>query len=305
MRAQRARNQAMTQTTCAPDVNVPEANPTSTRAVGEAVWDRVWRHRPSEAKDDALLARELASDRWRLVMDRVVSRFGAFQGLRTIELGAGRGDLSVLFAQRGADVTLLDCNESALTAAKERFARLGLDARFVKGDLIDDRVAPPHPFDVSLSAGVIEHFKGAHRTAVIRAHRDVLVPGGMAIVSVPNSWCVPYRVWKAYLGLRGWWPYGMEIPYSKAEITRRALDAGFDRVETHGLHLLQSIGDHWVKRLSHKSPHWASRSCMLDQWMGSILLMFGWIDHESSDATACHSTENGRVASNAQPGEGN
>lgn len=286
------RNQPMTPTTCAPRAQATKAKGRSTLDVGEAVWDRVWRHKPSKAKDDALLARELASDRWRLVVDRVVSTFGTFQGLRTIELGAGRGDLSVLFAQRGADVTLLDCNENALTAAKDRFARLGLDARFVKGDLTDERTASSHQFDVSLSAGVIEHFKGTDRTTVIRTHREVLMPGGMTIVSVPNSWCVPYRAWKAYLGLRGWWPYGMEIPYSKGEITRRALDAGFDRVETHGLHLLQSIGDHWVKRLLRKSPRWANRSCMLDPWMGSILLMFGWIDPDGGDATPWHSAGN-------------
>ena len=282
----------MTPTTCVTKARAPETKARSTQAVGEAVWDRVWRHQPSKAKDQALLARELASDRWRIVVDRVLSSFGAFQGLRTIELGAGRGDLSVLFAQRGADVTLLDCNESALSAAKKRFAGLGLDARFVKGDLTNERAAQPHQFDVSISAGVIEHFKGADRTTVIRTHREVLTPGGMTIVSVPNSWCVPYRLWKAYLGLRGWWPYGMEIPYAKSEITRRARDAGFDRVETHGLHLLQSVGDHWVKRLTNKSPRWANRSCVLDRWMGSILLMIGWINRTDADATLWHSTGN-------------
>jgi cyclopropane fatty-acyl-phospholipid synthase-like methyltransferase len=239
------------------------------------------------------------------VVNRVVSRFGAFRGLRTIELGAGRGDLSVLFARRGADVTLLDCNDRALTAARQRFARLGLEARFEKADLTGNLAASLDRFDVSLSAGVIEHFKGADRTAVLRAHRDVLAPGGMTIVSVPNSWCVPYRIWKAYLGLRGWWPYGMEIPYSKTEITRRALAAGFDRVETHGLHLLQSVGDHWVKRLSNRSPRWANRSCMLDRWMGSILLMFGWIDPGGENATAWHSRGRTRTASTSQPGKGN
>ncbi len=284
----------MTPTTCAARPKAPETKARPTHAVGEAVWNRVWQHQPSNVKDEALLARELASHRWRVVVDRVLSSFGTFQGLRTIELGAGRGDLSVLFAQRGADVTLLDCNESALSAARKRFARLGLDARFVKGDLTDQRAAQSDHFDVSLSAGVIEHFKGADRTTVIRTHREVLAPGGMTIISVPNSWCVPYRLWKTYLGLRGWWPYGMEIPYSKGEITRRALDAGFERVETHGLQLLQSIGDHWVKRLLGKSPHWAARSCMLDQWMGSILLMIGWIKPNGDDATSCHSIGNTR-----------
>ena len=120
----------------------------------ETVWDRVWRYRPSDARDDALLEREEASPRWRLVVDRLERTFGSIDGLQTIELGSGRGDLSVLLARRGARVTLLDRSERALEEARKRLVRLGLPARFEQGDLLTRSDSKEGCFEVSLSIGV-------------------------------------------------------------------------------------------------------------------------------------------------------
>ena len=56
------------------------------------------------------------------MIDRYLNNaFGRIKGLNTIELGSGRGDLSVLLAERGANVTLLDASDAALEQARERF----------------------------------------------------------------------------------------------------------------------------------------------------------------------------------------
>ena len=239
------------------------------------VWDRLWHHRPSAAKDDVLLAREARNPRWGLIVARLNRDFGAIAGLRSIELGAGRGDLSALLAQHGADVTLWDRSSVALNEARWRFDRRNLPAEYAQGDLLGDLSPWSGRYDVSLSSGVIEHFKGGERSRVIAAHREVLRAGGVAIISVPHAWCVPYRLWKFYLELRGWWPYGMERPYSRPELTRRARAVGLTQIETHCMGIWQSIGDHWIKRLRGHGPDWVARRSRLDGLMGFTLLLLG------------------------------
>ena len=219
---------------------------------GQQVWENVWKHIPSDDKDDQLLHREKTGKRWQLIEKYILSTFGTIQGLKTIELGSGRGDLSVLLAKQGAHVTLLDCNESALQAARERFDRLGLHANFVSDDMFSNLKDKFGEFDVSLSSGVVEHFVKDQRTAAIRAHADVLHENGLSIISVPHAMCPTYRLWKFYLEIRGWWPYGYENPYSKMELSRRATDAGFSFYKTHSTHFIDSLEYHFFKGLLKK-----------------------------------------------------
>lgn len=250
----------------------PESS-TATSHSTETVWDRLWRYRPTDDRDDALLRREQQGPRWQMTARRLEACFGGMAGLRTIELGSGRGDLSVLLATHGAHVTLMDRSERALSEARQRFDRLGLSAQFEQGDLLvgDDRWTGA--FDVSLSVGVIEHFKGDVRTRVLDTHFDVLRPGGLCVVSVPHAWCVPYRLWKSYLELRGWWPYGMEIPYCRRELTQRASQAGFVDVETRSIEFWKSVGELWCKRMFGRWPDWSGTPSRMDALMGMVLLM--------------------------------
>jgi len=239
------------------------------------VWDRLWEYAPSDERDDALLARERRTPRWAMIRNRLIRAFGIVQGLRTIELGSGRGDLSALLAEAGAEVTLLDTSERALDQARKRFDRLKLSARFEQGDLL----SPPNhlrgSFDVALSSGVIEHFKDDMRTRAIQAHADVLNRHGLCIISVPNAWCPPYRVWKFYLELRGWWPYGFERPYTRREMLRRAKEAGLTGLEARCMGFWQSVGDHWGRSLIGRKPDWVESPSCLDSVMGMSLVLFG------------------------------
>jgi len=222
-----------------------------------------------------MIERERASPRWSRMTEELGRVFGSVQGLRTIELGSGRGDLSLLLAQAGARVTLLDASERALDQARVRFDRLEANAEFVRADMLEGGEVARGRFDVSLSSGVIEHFRGQDRNGVLRRHLDVLKPGGLAIVSVPHAHCPPYRLWKFYLERRGWWPYGMEIPYSRREMLRRSRDVGFVNPQVTCLGFWQSVSDHWGRSVLHRSWDWSRHRSMLDGVMGLILLMFG------------------------------
>lgn len=264
-----------------------DMNATSTptaRSGSGVAWERVWRSEPTAARDATLLARERGSKRWALIVERLEATFGSIRGLSAVELGSGRGDLSALLAERGAEVTLVDSCAQALDQARTRFDRLGFTARFEEADFLDPAFARRRRYDISLSSGVIEHFIGDERTRSIRAHQVVLKDHGMAIISVPHAHCPPYRLWKRYLELRGWWPYGVEIPYARRELVRRAREAGFASTEARCTGLLQSIGTHWVQRLFGVRPAWTDGACALDSLMGSTLILFGWIDRQAGVA---------------------
>ena len=250
--------------------------PRGAGTAGSGVWEQLWRKQPSDAADDAQLARERRSPRWAALTTRLETTFGRIAGLRTIELGSGRGDLSALLAERGADVTLLDYSTAALDQARQRFERLGLGARYEQADLLGALDGLRGKFDVALSSGVIEHFKGYQRTHALRAHFAVLNPRGCCLVSVPHAWCLPYRLWKLYLEVRGWWPYGMEIPFGRGELTRRAHHAGFARTETQAVGFWQAFGDHWGRSILGRGPDWVGKPSRCDQALGLNLLLFAW-----------------------------
>jgi len=263
-----------------PSVLSPES---SVLAPSGGVWERVWRHRPSDEKDRASLEREARCERWALIVKALVETFGRIEGLRTVELGAGRGDLSLLLALRGARVTLLDRTQIALDQARERFERFDARAEFLQADLLDPPDSLTGHSDVSVSLGVIEHFTGADRLAAVRAHRSVLRPGGLAVISVPNAGCIPYRLWKAYLELRGWWPYGLEIPYSRRELRRLAEAAGFDRWRLRSTAFLWSLGEQWSRTFLRWRPGWTDAPSILDGVMGFNLMLLAWETGRSTE----------------------
>jgi SAM-dependent methyltransferase len=242
-------------------------------AAGTEIWDRLWRHVPLANKDRDRLDRERRSPRWARFRDHLIDAYGRIAGLRTIELGSGRGDMSLLLAQEGAKPTLVDLSAKVLDQAQSRFESLGLEADYVRADLL----ALPENFrdryDVSLSLGVVEHFRGNDRTRAIAPHAEVLAPGGTAMISVPHAACLSYRAWKKYLELRGWWPYGMEIPYWKSEMRRRLSEVGLTPRDQFAYGWWQSVGDQWVKGVLHADCDWSGKRSALDNGMGGVLVM--------------------------------
>lgn len=239
-----------------------------------AVWDTLWHHEPTAARDDALLARERRHPRWHAIRAKLTARFGAVEGLRAVELGSGRGDLSLLLAEQGASVTLLDASPRALAQARKRFQRHALDAEYVEDNLLGTMEQWHGAFDVAISSGVIEHFRGPDRTRAIAAHRAVLQPRGIAVISVPHACCPSYRIWKAYCELRRCWPYGFERPYSRKELLARGAQAGFTNMEVAGMGFWQSVGDHLGKGIIGRGPDWAARTSAFDRRWGSTLVLF-------------------------------
>ena len=193
--------------------------------IGErsADWDREWVETPLDLEAPHAEARTL---RWREQERLVRERFGGFEGLRAIEIGAGRGLNAFLFAERGARVTLLDLSPIALEQARTLFAGHGLEVETVQADVFDLPGELRGAVDVSMSYGLCEHFLGERRRAVVASHLELLREGGVALLGIPNRYSPVYRAWIAVLMRRGTWPLGTEVPFSPGEAASLAREVG-------------------------------------------------------------------------------
>ncbi len=197
-------------------------------------WDKIW----TETKDDAefwwWVQRENEGVRGRKIISYIEQYLGKIKGLKTIEVGSGSGTYSLVFAQRGASVTLLDYSQEALLCAARRFDSRGLSASFVCGDAFNLEPNLLEKFDVAMSFGTIEHYRYPERFLMARAHLDLVKPGGIVIISVPNQWFFPHEVLKFCLQKKGTWQLGYEGAFSRQEVLRLANQMGLKNVKVCG-----------------------------------------------------------------------
>lgn len=162
----------------------------------EASWSVVWESY-NRKRYEYQLALEQHRVRWQRIEQIVLDKFGSFSGLNCIEIGAGSGHYSMLFARRGAKVTLIDYSKKSSELCKRIFKDHGFTSDQVKFVLMDALKLDSlffRKFDVSMSFGVAEHFIGNDRRTIVANHLSVLKEGGVAFISVPSKACIPFRI---------------------------------------------------------------------------------------------------------------
>jgi 2-polyprenyl-3-methyl-5-hydroxy-6-metoxy-1,4-benzoquinol methylase len=205
------------------------------------LWDEVWSDGAAPDDDRHALAKERVGVRFRRITQRVVERFGGFENLDVIEIGAGIGTNAALFASLGSNVTLLDYSDKALERGRSFFERNGLSATQIHADALrlpDELIGG---FDVSMSFGLAEHFIGEPRVEVVRSHLELLKPGGLTFVSVPNRANPPYRVYKALASRTRLWNVGEEYPFSRDELESICSTLGVKEFSFFGDSVLDSF----------------------------------------------------------------
>jgi 2-polyprenyl-3-methyl-5-hydroxy-6-metoxy-1,4-benzoquinol methylase len=129
-------------------------------------------------------------------------------GDRLLEIGCAPGKLlSWAAAELGAEVAGLDYSERGLSTARRLFAALQLTADFRCEDLRQATFARG-TFDWVVSYGVIEHFDDPRD--VVRAHVDLVKPGGTALMTVPNYRGV-YGVLQRYFDVESLHSHNLDI----------------------------------------------------------------------------------------------
>jgi SAM-dependent methyltransferase len=214
-----------------------------------ADWDEQWRREPLRLDAPDHEARTL---RFQGQVRLVREVFGSLDGLRVVEIGAGRGLNALLFAKLGAKATLLDNSPVALEQAKQLFDAHSVPVDLVEADLFELPDAVRGAFDVSMSYGLCEHFLGARRQGVVDAHLAAVRPAGLALLGVPNAYAPAYRLWMATLKARGSWPLGTEVPFSAKELRARVRAAGAQPLATIRGSFVGSLVDHGLNQALFK-----------------------------------------------------
>ncbi|WP_428266256.1 methyltransferase domain-containing protein [Haliangium sp.] len=123
---------------------------------------------------------------------RLLGDAGISAGMRVLDVGCGRGDVTCMAAGLVGDdglVVGLDRNQGATSMARARAAERGLaNVEFVVGDL----AAPPGdrgPYDAVIGRRVLMY--QPDRVAALRALAEVLRPGGLAVFQENDMSMVP------------------------------------------------------------------------------------------------------------------
>lgn len=118
-----------------------------------------------------------------LNITRLLKRYVS-PGSRYLEIGCAPGKLLAWAASvLNADVAGLDYSEPGIAKCRTLFNALNLKVNLYHDDFFNHHL--PHAFfDVVTSFGVIEHFDDAR--PVVQRHLDLVKPGGVALITVPN-----------------------------------------------------------------------------------------------------------------------
>ncbi len=158
--------------------------------------------------------------------------------IRIIELGCGTGyhtsQMTKLFPVQ--KVTLVDFNASVIEDTKRRLSSLKCEKEFLLKDLFSLELS--EKYDIVHSQGLLEHYTPDQQQELIRLHRDLLTPNGIAVILVPTP-SLPYRLWRGLLEKLHLWIYPDETPVSRRDFTAALESNGLEILKMQGCHLIE------------------------------------------------------------------
>ena len=244
------------------------------------VWENHWSNlRLSGDAVTRMVRRAQATYRWQDTKQELEKTFGSIHGLKTIELGSGKGDVSLLLALEGADVALLDANEQSLIHARQQFAFFGLNPTVVTGDLFSLPIEIVERFQVAISWGTVEHFPRETAFRACVAHADAVCAGGLVAICVPNAWSLPYRLNKWYREVTGTWEWGLELPYSPLELREVGIKMGLKEIRLIGSSVVRDFDQFLFHPIMGRVEKYlgitTERRTPFDRMFGQAITLFG------------------------------
>lgn len=105
-----------------------------------------------------------------------------WNGLRILELGAGRGGLGLHLARLGAQVTLVDFSPTALAQAEKIYALENLEVTTVAGDVTHPDIDLPIKYDLIVDSHLLHCLtEDPDRASYYRLISDHLLPHGICV----------------------------------------------------------------------------------------------------------------------------
>lgn len=134
-----------------------------------------------EGRDDTLYA---ARPPWDIAGPQPALAAVAEKGLlhgRVLDAGCGTGEHALMAATLGCEAVGVDLSEAALAQARDKARERGLEARFVRHDVLElGRLG--ERFEVALDSLVFHGFHGLERARYVESLGAALDPGGRLFV---------------------------------------------------------------------------------------------------------------------------
>lgn len=130
--------------------------------------------------DEPDIGLDAALRRVEKLQQRLEGRFPIRSDLRYLDVGCGKGDITIALAQRGVKyLTGIDFVERNIVSAKANAERLQVAVQFICEDIHKWR--PSHRFDVVLSHEALEHIENPKE--FLRKLAEFVEPTGIAVLA--------------------------------------------------------------------------------------------------------------------------
>jgi len=178
----------------------------------EERWDEIWEKKGTHrrSKIPAAAGKDII---YRTVSAILKREIPDARGKKVLEPGSGHGLVSLGLAKRGAEVSLLDISQPALTLSRACFMFEGYDPETYNASIFDMPMED-NTYDVTWNGGVIEHFDEAGQVRAVSEMLRVTRPEGKVVIMVPSADARIYKAGKAYADRMGLWQPGYEMPIS-------------------------------------------------------------------------------------------
>ena len=178
------------------------------------------------------------------ILERIDEHFGVSAGLSILDIGCGYGYSVKYFRDKGLDAVGIEPSREAVSHAVKE----GLNVTC--GGIDDPNVSFGRKFDVVMIMDVLEHLREPWR--ILKYTRDELLkPGGLLVVDVPNDFNDFQKAANAEYGLDEWWVASpIHINYfSASSIQTLLVRCGFGIrgcVSSFPLEMFLLMGDRYV-----------------------------------------------------------
>jgi 2-polyprenyl-3-methyl-5-hydroxy-6-metoxy-1,4-benzoquinol methylase len=164
---------------------------------------------------------------WQETVTRMIEIGKPFEDIRVAEVGCGTGTFSLTLNLLGTSSTLIDGDQDALNTAEKVFSLYHREAEYVLANVLHDPTEHlKGQFDVVISGGLAEHFRGEDRLRCLKFHQTLCNDGGFIYIGVPNRLSLGYQMVRLIKELTGQWTIDCEIPYTYWELKALAIRLG-------------------------------------------------------------------------------
>jgi ubiquinone/menaquinone biosynthesis C-methylase UbiE len=181
-------------------------------------------------------------------LHHLLLHIGNPKGKRIIEMGCGSGFTSLVLAQKGANLAILDISQKSLEIASSTFVEFKLSKPEVyKKDAINSKL-PSNSFDIVWNGGVIEHFLDDGKKELIREMYRITKSRGKIIILVPNAWCLPFQLAQFWQKITKKWPYGFEDDISPRKLKKLCKSLNIEKFKTYAFNPI--LGWRWIPKIN-------------------------------------------------------